>query len=327
MNGSRNCPTFRSAGVICSRMVRPAAPDAGPAIAEADYHAAVSLTTFAFRQTLSRSPEDFWIQFEWFDVLGPRHTVLGAVEERGEEYEVIFTAQDPEWLHSTSFPAPPRATPSATSDHAAAPPTSEPARSQLTGRSNLTTSAWDRTLQFFREGMHHIFTGYDHLLFLLALIVVCRPWEIVKIVTSFTIAHSLTLALAALDVVTLPSRWVETGIAATIVYVALQNFSDRPKPHRWRLTFLFGLVHGFGFAGVLADLDLSAAGFVRALLAFNLGVEAGQLIVVGLMLVPILLLRRSRFEKVGRCAISAVVALCGAAWLVDRALALEWMPF
>ena len=117
----------------------------------------------------------------------------------------------------------------------------------------------DHVVDFTVLGIEHIFLGYDHLMFLLALIAIGgRPLALVKVVTAFTVAHSITLILAALDVVSLPGRLVEAGIAFSIAYVAAENLW-RPRPaHRWRLTFFFGLVHGFGFANVLRELGLPA---------------------------------------------------------------------
>ena len=131
----------------------------------------------------------------------------------------------------------------------------------------------DHVVDFTVLGIEHIFLGYDHLMFLLALIAIGgRPLALVKVVTAFTVAHSITLILAALDVVSLPGRLVEAGIAFSIAYVAAENLW-RPRPaHRWRLTFFFGLVHGFGFANVLRELgpadqvagaDRLPAGFQR----------------------------------------------------------------
>ena len=152
-------------------------------------------------------------------------------------------------------------------------------------RSNTDRSRWSQLASFFRLGVEHIFLGYDHILFLLSLIVVCKFGELVKIVTSFTVAHTITLVLATLLDVQLPGRFIETAIAATIVYVAAENFWIEHDARRWRLTFAFGLIHGFGFAGVLRELGLPTVGLVRSLVAFNVGVEAGQLAIV-LVLFP-----------------------------------------
>jgi hypothetical protein len=137
-------------------------------------------------------------------------------------------------------------------------------------------------------------------------------------ITAFTVAHSLTLLAAALGLVALPSLLVEATIAASIVCVALANLWQRGQAsHRWPLAFGFGLVHGFGFAGVLADLGFTAEAALLPLLAFNLGVEAGQLLFAALT-VPLLAWAGRRFgAKVG-LGVSVAVGLAGLGWLLTR---------
>ncbi len=179
---------------------------------------------------------------------------------------------------------------------------------------------------FLVLGMEHIWTGYDHLLFLFALLLVCRNFRsTVGIITCFTVAHSLTLALATLEVVNLPSRLVEAVIAASIVYVGVENLvrrGEEPKG-RWALTFAFGLIHGFGFASVLKQLGVGegGSGLLLPLFTFNLGVELGQ-IVVALMVLPVVgrLRENEKFLQRGVPALSAVVALAGLYWLVERTI-------
>jgi hydrogenase/urease accessory protein HupE len=177
--------------------------------------------------------------------------------------------------------------------------------------------------QYLALGIRHILTGYDHLLFLLGLLVVCRRFRtIAGIVTCFTLAHSVTLALAALDVVKLPGRIVEPLIAATIVFVGVENVvrGDEPKG-RWALTFGFGLCHGLGFASALRDIGLGAFGtsIVAPLVAFNLGVELGQLTVAALLLALLWRLRRVPwFARHGTRAVSWLVAAIGLVWLAQR---------
>ncbi len=142
-------------------------------------------------------------------------------------------------------------------------------------------SAWQTARQYVVSGIEHIAIGYDHIAFLLAVIVLGRRfWPLVKVVTAFTIAHSITLTVAVLGIVTLPSMLVEMLIAASIVYVAAENFFVRDIRHRWWLTFLFGLIHGFGFASVLRDYGLPEGSLGLALASFNIGVEIGQLLIV-----------------------------------------------
>jgi hydrogenase/urease accessory protein HupE len=175
---------------------------------------------------------------------------------------------------------------------------------------------------FFTLGVEHILIGFDHLLFLLALILRGgNAWSLLKIVTAFTIAHSITLALAALNVIVLPSRLVEGAIALSIAYVAAENlFAKRPTSHRWAVSFVFGLVHGVGFSSVLREIGLPQDGLVWALLGFNLGVEAGQAIAVLAALPLLLYLRRTKYEARTVATVSAIVLVVGLALFVDRAL-------
>ncbi len=133
-----------------------------------------------------------------------------------------------------------------------------------------------------RIGVEHIVTGWDHLLFLLALLLGTRGLRPIALaISAFTVAHSITLALAALDLFAPSARVIEPAIAASIAYVAFENVGRPGASHRWWLTFLFGLVHGFGFAGALRELALSRERLLPTLLGFNVGVEVGQLLVVG----------------------------------------------
>jgi hypothetical protein len=181
--------------------------------------------------------------------------------------------------------------------------------------------------EFLAWGTEHIFLGYDHIAFLLALLLVARGWaELLKIVTSFTVAHSLTLLLSALDVVRVPSRLTEVLIAASIVYVAAENLylyrqggAARGRP-RWPLTFAFGLVHGLGFATELRQRLASLPGSVLLpVVSFNLGVELGQLAIVAAAF-PLLRAARGA-EATGLRVVrwgSAAILVLGLGWLVER---------
>jgi len=179
---------------------------------------------------------------------------------------------------------------------------------------------------FFKLGVEHIPTGYDHLLFLLGLLLVCESWRsIVGTISSFTIAHSLTLALATLNLVQVPSRWIDPCIAASIVYVGVENlYLQRGlQKRRWILTFAFGLVHGFGFATVLRELGVGEndGGIVMPLFAFNCGVEVGQILISALILPLFWHLRKNpRFKKKGIPALSAMIVVVGLYWLLERTL-------
>lgn len=188
-------------------------------------------------------------------------------------------------------------------------------------------SLFERVFDFAELGVEHIFLGYDHIMFLLALIVVGgRMRSLVKIVTAFTVAHSITLILAAQEIVTLPDRLVESGIALSIAYVAAENFWLKTAGHRWMLTFFFGLVHGFGFANALRELGLPDRGLIASLLAFNVGVEIGQVVIVSLLFPLVAWAVRSRHHRKVVVTASAVIFLFGVGWLVERVLGLSYMP-
>ncbi|HVH45936.1 MAG TPA: HupE/UreJ family protein [Labilithrix sp.] len=174
--------------------------------------------------------------------------------------------------------------------------------------------------RLFVMGLEHILTGYDHLLFLLGLVLLrSRLRSLLGVVTAFTIAHSVTLALAALHVWAPNPRIVEPAIALSIVYVGVENFFVADGSKRWRITFPFGLVHGFGFAGALEEIALPRSAVPGALVSFNLGVEAGQLAVL-LVLLPLLVLVRDRgwFGERGLRVASGAIVLAGGVWFVAR---------
>jgi HupE / UreJ protein len=175
---------------------------------------------------------------------------------------------------------------------------------------------------FFPLGIEHILIGYDHLLFLLMLILRGGNLiQLLKIITGFTVAHSITLALAALDVVSMPGALVESLIALSIAYVAAENmFPKFAASRRWAVSFLFGLVHGFGFSSVLREIGLPKENLLLSLLNFNLGVEVGQAVVV-LLLIPLLLkLRATRWEPRFVSSLSGIVMVFGLGLFVERAL-------
>jgi hydrogenase/urease accessory protein HupE len=174
---------------------------------------------------------------------------------------------------------------------------------------------------FFRMGVEHILTGYDHLVFLLGLVLARgRLRSLLAVVTAFTVAHSITLALAAFGVWAPSARIVEPAIALSIVYVGVENFFVKDVKDRWRITFPFGLIHGFGFAGALQEIALPRAEIPVALVSFNLGVEAGQLAVMAAVL-PLLVALRKRewFETRAVRFVSGAVAVAGGIWFVSRA--------
>ncbi|RZI92228.1 MAG: HupE/UreJ family protein [Variovorax sp.] len=197
---------------------------------------------------------------------------------------------------------------------------------------------------FFLDGVHHILIGYDHILFLISLLlpaVLLRTasgwtpvarwqdavWPMVAIVTMFTLGHSITLALASLGIVSLSPKVIEPAIALTIIVAAVDNIVPLLRGHRRLFTFLFGLIHGFGFASVLAELDLPVGSFVAALLQFNLGVEAGQLVIVSIALSVLLVLRRWRgYQAVLLRGGSAFAIVVAALWFAERVFDLKILP-
>jgi hypothetical protein len=199
-------------------------------------------------------------------------------------------------------------------------------------------SSWPAFLEYLRAGIWHIWSGIDHLLFLLSLLLPAvllrrqNRWEavpiagpaflnIVKVVTAFTLAHSITLSLAAFDVIRLPSRLTESVIAASIIIAALNNVFPRVTEGRWRIAFAFGLLHGFGFASVLAEMGLPKGARLVSLVAFNLGVEAGQLAVVLAVMPLAYFLRATHFYRRGIMPWgSSAIACLALFWFVQRAL-------
>jgi len=265
------------------------------------------LINVTFRNPMLSAPEDVTITFDFFEQLGEAHTVLGAFVWNGREDEVIFTRFEPDYLYDTGCVGP----------------------------------ISDQLKQYFKLGVKHIFLGYDHIAFLMALLFVKRFADLLKIITSFTVAHTITLALAVLQIVKLPPQLVEVGIAITIMYVAAENLWTSQVAHRWMLTFGFGLVHGFGFASVLRELGLPSEGLARSLLSFNLGVEAGQIVIVGLLWPVLWWFTRHESSTKGvspapeagrprsswvRVSASVIIFLFGAVWFCERTFSFKLLP-
>lgn len=175
-------------------------------------------------------------------------------------------------------------------------------------------------LSFFPMGIEHILTGYDHLVFLLGLVIIGgRLRSLLMVVTAFTLAHSITLAVAALGIWAPSPRLVEPAIALSIAYVGVENFFVKNAEERWRITFPFGLIHGFGFAGALREVAMPKADVPYALVLFNVGVEAGQLAVLALVLPLVYLARKNAwFRDQGVKVVSGVIAVAGVVWFVAR---------
>ncbi len=298
--------------------------DAPDPISASAWHTNEALVSFGFDHPLALPPKTVALLFAVFSTLGERHSVLGVFEYRGQTTEVVFTLAEPDFLFDVAFAGGTSAAgekkPSRTSQDAESDSGSRPSAHRTGGDDS---PAW----RFFKLGIQHILTGYDHLCFLLALLVVGRLRPLVAVVTSFTIAHSLTLLLAAFGVITLPPRFIECAVALTIVYVGIENLARTHFAHRWRLTFFFGLIHGFSFANTLNPQELAPQDKAKCLLVFNLGVEAGQLAVVLALLPLALALAKWKHGPGAKMAVSVAVALLGLAWFFDRAFALGLMPF
>lgn len=198
---------------------------------------------------------------------------------------------------------------------------------------------------FVREGIWHIWSGFDHILFLLALLLPSVLWReenawkpvgefrkalvnVLKVVTSFTVAHSITLSLATLGVVHLPSRLTESMIAASVVIAAANNIFPLFTRREWMVAFGFGLIHGFGFASGLSDMGITRENLAITVLGFNLGVEVGQLAIVSAFLPVAYALRLSWiYPRIVLAGGSCGIVLVAAVWLIERAFNLKLMPF
>ena len=214
-----------------------------------------------------------------------------------------------------------------------------PERSQIALQSRKP-DLWQTFIDYWREGVWHIWIGFDHCLFLFTLLLPAalrrdnefKRWrsaqslrqvllEVSAIVTAFTVAHSITLSAAALGWIMLPSQWVESAIAATVVLVALNNLYPIIQTKRWLLASGLGLIHGFGFASVLTDLGLPDTSLILALAAFNLGVESGQLVIIAGLLPGIYLLSRfTLYQKAALPFASLAAMTIASVWLLERSL-------
>jgi hypothetical protein len=240
--------------------------------------------TLAFAFTCADSVRELVVRDDLFDVLGKDHHTLARIDAPGRTWQFAF-----------------------------APDTRE-ARVRVTDGPSGAAS-------FVRLGIEHILTGYDHLLFLLGLLLPGGGvMAIAKIITAFTLAHSVTLSLAVLDVVTLPDRLIEAVIALSIAAVAAENLlSQAQVTRRWLVSFAFGLVHGFGFSSALRELGLPAHGLLVSLLGFNVGVEIGQGLVVAVTLPILIALRKTSYQRRLLWGSSMAILVVGLVLFVERA--------
>jgi hydrogenase/urease accessory protein HupE len=244
----------------------------------------------------------FDVDVTLLDVLAHGHRHVARAVGATIHDEVLYKG------HSTFTIAP-----SAEALAGAAAPSTAPASPT---RQSRASAGW----AFFKMGIEHILTGYDHLVFLFGLVLL-RAYlkELLAVVTAFTLAHSITLAIAVLGVFSPSPKFVEPAIALSIAYIGVENFFVKDGTKRWRITFPFGLIHGFGFAGALQEIQLPSGQVPAALLSFNLGVEAGQLFAMSLVLPMVVLVRQKDwFEPRGVRVLSGAVALAGGVWFVIR---------
>jgi hypothetical protein len=268
-----------------------------------DSHTDGTYAVLTFTGQCPRASPTLSIDYRLFEGLDPLHRGLLNFVEDGKSRSVVFSADAPHRVVGTD------------------------------------TGGWlTQFAMYLNEGVWHIWTGYDHVLFLLSLLLPAvlirerHAWQpgtsfrrafvdVTKVVTAFTVAHSITLTLAALSIVVLPSRLVESGIALSVVLAALNNLFPHVANGRWMAAFGFGLLHGLGFAGALHDLGLPAGSLALSLAGFNLGVEAGQLAIVFVYLPLAFSLRATwAYRRVVLAGGSAVTATIAMIWLVERAL-------
>jgi HupE / UreJ protein len=269
-----------------------------------DEHSDGAYAVLRFSAACPKPPTALKLNYSLFFELDPQHRGLLNLSAAGQTSTAIFSKENPSQELTIAAPG-----------------------------------LMQQFLAFVREGATHIWIGYDHILFLLSLLLPSvlvhnakaagawqavaslKPvmWNVAAVVTAFTIAHSITLSLAALEVVSLPSRLVESAIAASVVLAALNNIWPVISS-RWSMAFAFGLIHGFGFASVLRDLGLPQDALLTALLAFNVGVELGQLAIVAVFLPLAYGLAGTRFYQRGvLMGGSAAAAAVAAVWFMQRA--------
>uniref|UniRef100_A0A942T0S0 HupE/UreJ family protein n=2 Tax=Neobacillus citreus TaxID=2833578 RepID=A0A942T0S0_9BACI len=184
----------------------------------------------------------------------------------------------------------------------------------------ITVPIWLNTMwEYVKLGVEHIWTGYDHLLFVAALVILKQPLKnYIKILTAFTVGHSITLAIAALDIIRIPANIIEPLIALSIVYIAIENIWIKKLKWRWLLALGFGLIHGFGFAQILQGT--LGDHYILSLFSFNLGVEIGQIIVAAVLLPLLILASRRKWYRQAAFCVSGGIAIIGLYWLIERTL-------
>jgi len=274
-----------------------------------DNHSDGAYVVLRFSAACSRKPEELEVTYRLFSDIDPQHKGLLRLEVGRKMRTAIFSPENARQTFELAHP-----------------------------------STWKQFLDFFATGVEHIWHGYDHILFLLSLLLPAvlvhsaKGWEscegfrlafidVLKIVTAFTVTHSITLSLATLQVVRLPARISESAIAMSVVLAALNNLLPIVGGKRWLAAFCFGLVHGFGFANVLTDLGLPTGVLIAALVGFNLGVEIGQTAIVGLFLPLAYVLRRTwLYRNLVLKGGSSAIVMVASLWFVERAFDLKLLP-
>jgi hydrogenase/urease accessory protein HupE len=292
------------------------------------------------------------IRFTVLREVDPTHRGLAYVMSAGESPRlmVLDPSKPAQWTEPVAAAASPASDPVATTTSPRRTPGSIDAAYGATMDSGVRRNEVSadehssRGFEFIREGITHIVTGYDHVLFLICLMLPAamrrgpQGWmpverlsqallPVLGIVTAFTIAHSITLGLAAMKWVSLPPSFIEPAIAVTIVLAAIDNLRPIFANRRALVTFLFGLVHGFGFANVLAELNLPPADFAWALLQFNVGIEIGQLTIVAVAVALLFFLRqRRRYPRWVISGGSCAAIAFGLLWFVERTANVSLLP-
>jgi HupE / UreJ protein len=184
----------------------------------------------------------------------------------------------------------------------------------------IDTPIDQKIISFVRLGIEHIWTGYDHILFLISLLMLGgNLGYLLKVVTAFSLSHSVTLFLAALNIISVPSRWVEIAIALSIAYIASENLWRKEPKARWQLAFAFGLIHGLGFSSALQELDLPRTNLVTSLASFSVGIELGQFAIVLVVYLALAYLRKFAWDLTIRRLISIGVIVMSGIWFWERA--------
>ncbi|HXW72496.1 MAG TPA: HupE/UreJ family protein [Methylocella sp.] len=271
-----------------------------------DVHSDGAYEVFRFAADCPETPLELQINYDFFFNFDPQHRGLLRLDFGKDVQTAVFSPLQRNW------------------------------RTQRDGVDFLRTF-----VAYVNEGIWHIWTGFDHILFLSALLLPAvltyskRRWvavtrfseafrNVIAIVTAFTIAHSITLSLAVFGYISLPSRLVESAIAISVIAAALNNLRPIVQRRLWAVAFIFGLVHGLGFANVLIELGLPKKALAIALIGFNLGVEVGQLAIVGAILPAAYLLRFSWFyPRIVLSGGSLCIAMIATVWLLERSLNLS----